>query len=75
MFNTILSNIKVGIFLLATGLLSTTAVLAAPAPWYQWKSKLNGEFWCTQNMPGDGWIRISGPFKDAQCRTLGRPGK
>jgi len=55
--------------------LVSLATLAAPAAWYKWKSKLNGEVWCTQASPGDGWIKSSGPYKDANCKVDGRPGK
>jgi len=61
--------------LLAASLLVSLATLAAPAAWYKWKSKLNGEVWCTQISPGDGWIKSSGPYKDANCKVDGRPGK
>ena len=40
---------------------------AAPASWYQWKSKLNDERYCTQTSPGSGWERDDGPYKDARC--------
>lgn len=66
---------KITLRLLAISLFVSIAVWAAPAAWYQWKSKLNGEMWCTQTMPGDGWVKISGPYKDASCTTKGRPGK
>lgn len=55
------------------GLLISFAVIASPAPWYLWKSKLNGELWCTQTPPSDGWLKIDGPYKDASCTIRGRP--
>ena len=58
----------------ALALLVSVAVIAAPAPWYQWKSKLNGKAWCAQTSLGDGWERSSGPYKDANCKIFGRPG-
>ncbi len=61
--------------LVAIGLLMSFAVIAAPAPWYLWKSKLDGSVWCTQTPPGKGWVQIDGPYKDAHCKTIGRPGK
>ena len=61
--------------LLTVGLLVSFTVLAAPAAWYKWKSKLNGEVWCTQTSPGDGWVQASGPYKDAHCKIVGSPGK
>ncbi len=46
---------------------------AIPAPWYQWRSKLNGEEVCAQTMPSDGWEKARGPFKDASCLKRGVP--
>ncbi len=66
---------KRSIGLLAINLLVSFTALAAPAAWYQWKSKLNGEVWCTQTSPGDGWVQASGPYKDANCKVNGKPGK
>lgn len=45
---------------------------AAPAAWYQWRSKLNGDLVCRQTSPGPGWEKFSGPFKDVQCEYLRR---
>ncbi|MEC5385174.1 hypothetical protein VVD49_05530 [Uliginosibacterium sp. H3] len=60
----------------ATGIslcLVVLAAQAAPAPWYQWKSKLNGKIACMQTSPGDGWERDGGPkaqaYPDARCVT------
>ncbi|MDD2833296.1 MAG: hypothetical protein PHD12_04720 [Methylotenera sp.] len=55
-------------------LTSFTAV-AAPAPWYLWKSKLDGVSLCTQVPPGEGWLQLNGPYKDAHCTVHGRPGQ
>jgi len=66
---------KKSTLLLAAGVLVSLTALAAPAAWYKWKSKLNGEVWCTQISPGDGWVLINGPYKDAHCKIEGRPGK
>jgi len=63
------------IIFVTIGLLVSFSVTAAPAPWYLWKSKLNNNVWCTQTLPGEGWIKLDGPYKDAHCKTLGRPGK
>jgi hypothetical protein len=44
---------------------------AAPAPWYNWKSKLDGKVACMQISPGGGWVRDGGPdaqsYPDARC--------
>jgi hypothetical protein len=44
------------------------SAFAAPASWYQWKSKLNNERYCTQTSPGYGWEQDNGPYKDARCK-------
>lgn len=44
------------------------AASAQPAPWYKWRSKLNGKETCQQTSPGDGWERAGGPYK-SDCRT------
>lgn len=43
------------------------SAFAAPASWYQWKSKLNNERFCAQTSPGAGWEQDSDPYKDARC--------
>lgn len=43
------------------------SAFAAPALWYQWKSKLNDERYCAQTSPGAGWEQDSDPYKDARC--------
>ncbi|WP_233168350.1 hypothetical protein [Xylophilus sp. ASV27] len=50
------------VFLLPLGL------AAAPAPWYQWRSLLDGTRVCAQTSPGEGWARADGPYSDAACR-------
>lgn len=49
------------------------ASVAAPAPWYKWRSKLTGEEVCAQFMQGD-WELASGPYSDPLCRKRGAPG-
>ncbi|RFC36117.1 MAG: hypothetical protein DID92_2727743677 [Candidatus Nitrotoga sp. SPKER] len=44
-----------------------TSAFAAPASWYQWKSKLNNKRYCAQTSPGAGWEQDSDPYKDAHC--------
>lgn len=44
------------------------SAFAAPASWYQWKSKLNNERYCAQTSPGYGWEQDSDPYKDARCK-------
>ena len=40
---------------------------ATPAPWYQWRSRVGANRVCAQNMPVQGWTKVSGPFKDSRC--------
>lgn len=51
-------------------MLFSTQSWAAPAAWYQWRSKLNGDLVCSQTSPGAGWEKFIGPFKDAHCEYL-----
>lgn len=44
------------------------AALAGPAPWFKWRSKLDGKQTCSQTPLGPGWEKASGPFKDSQCK-------
>lgn len=53
--------------LVLAGLFSLS-VAAGPAPWYQWQSKLNGKLVCAQTSPGEGWVQLSGPYKDPRCQ-------
>ncbi|MDO9102547.1 MAG: hypothetical protein Q7J20_00835 [Candidatus Nitrotoga sp.] len=48
------------------------SAFAAPAAWYQWKSKLNDERYCAQTSPGYGWKQDNGPYKDARCAIRAR---
>ncbi|MFV3411019.1 hypothetical protein ACQCLI_03600 [Pseudomonas nitroreducens] len=54
---------------LAALLLSLSAQ-AAPMPFYRWQSKLDGAYTCQQTSPGEGWQKVSGPFRDAGCREM-----
>jgi len=44
--------------------------LAAPAPYYQYRSKLTGELACSPTPLGEGWVRSNGPYRDARCEKL-----
>ncbi|MCB4795369.1 hypothetical protein LGR51_12755 [Pseudomonas sp. NP21570] len=56
------------IFLLALSLFLPIAASAAPAPYYQWQSKLDGTIICRQTSPGEGWEKLDGrPFRDLNC--------
>ncbi|RDE51983.1 MAG: hypothetical protein DVS81_03455 [Candidatus Accumulibacter meliphilus] len=56
-------------------LLFGASALATPAPWYLWRSKLDGQVFCAQTPPGVGWQRVGGPYRDARCENTGVPGK
>ena len=56
-------------FMLLVFLLAGTTK-AAPAAWFQWRSKLEPVFVCSQNSPGDGWQKSTGPYSDAKCEKL-----
>lgn len=56
--------------LLPAALFAWQAASAAPMPFYRWQSKVDGSYACQQVSPGEGWIRIGGPFRDAGCREV-----
>jgi hypothetical protein len=62
--------------LIAAALLSTccAAALADPAPWYRWRSKLDGKVVCAQIMSPQGWQKDSPPYQDSRCEKR-VPGK
>jgi len=41
--------------------------VATPAPWYQWRSKADGQLACSQTPLGPGWERAAGPYRNARC--------
>jgi len=45
----------------------TSQLIAAPASWYQWRSKVDGQRVCSQTPLGPGWERAAGPFRDSRC--------
>jgi len=42
-------------------------VQAAPAPWYYWRSMVNGVRVCAQTSPGHGWERDSVAYEGPGC--------
>jgi hypothetical protein len=63
-----LGNMKTTLAILLGLALASPAVLnAAPAPWYQWRSKSTGNLTCSQTPLGHGWEKFSGPYRDARC--------
>jgi len=57
----------------AAGALFCTALWADLAPWYKWRSRFNDYDICAQTSPGDGWVKVKGPFQDAHCSKPGVP--
>lgn len=49
---------------------SVLAAVAAPALWYQWRSKLEASYVCSQTAPGEDWVQFSGRFLDGRCEKL-----
>jgi len=47
-----------------------TTALAGPAPWYCWRSKVDGKQVCAQTALGPGWEKAAGPYKDSHCTKL-----
>ena len=67
-----LSNMKVLIRMIITALIASMAAtaLAAPASWFQWRSKLDGKLVCSQTPLGAGWEKATGPYRDSHCAKL-----
>jgi hypothetical protein len=40
---------------------------AEPAPWFKWRSKLDGTLACSQTPLGPGWDRVAGAYRDSRC--------
>lgn len=47
-----------------------SAAFAAPASWFQWRSKLDGKLACSQTPLGAGWEKAAGPYRDSHCTKL-----
>lgn len=46
---------------------------SAPAPWFRWRSPDAERDICSQIAPGDGWVKVKGPYEDARCTKSGTP--
>ncbi|MES2742442.1 MAG: hypothetical protein V4754_16050 [Pseudomonadota bacterium] len=53
--------------LLAMLSLACATAAAKPAPWQQWRSKVDGQVVCAQVSPGAGWEWARGPYQDSRC--------
>lgn len=49
---------------------AVAAAVAAPASWFQWRSKLDGKLACSQTPLGAGWEKATGPYRDSHCTKL-----
>ncbi|GKS99445.1 hypothetical protein AVKW3434_08675 [Acidovorax sp. SUPP3434] len=63
--------LRCGAALLAAACLAGAAG-AAPAPWYFWRSKVDGKRVCAQVSPGPGWERDSTPYDGPGCEARRR---
>lgn len=52
---------------LAAGWLAAAPLAAKPAPWYWWRSTLDGKRICAQVSPGAAWERDSDPYEGPGC--------
>jgi hypothetical protein len=48
--------------------LACSHLSAEPAPYYQWRSKVDGALACSQTPLGPGWEKASGPYRDSLCQ-------
>lgn len=53
--------------LLVALLLASATLRAEPAPWFKWRSKVDGSTSCSQWPLGPGWERAGGPYRDSRC--------
>ena len=54
--------------LTALGVGVALSAYAAPRPFCLWQSVATGRYFCTENNPGPGWMKFSGPYNNAACR-------
>jgi hypothetical protein len=62
--------INTKIVIVMTLALCCNGLSAAPAPWWKWRSKIDGYLACAQTTLGPGWERAYGPYKDSRCEKL-----
>ncbi|WP_426114686.1 hypothetical protein [Massilia sp. PWRC2] len=51
----------------AAAALLAAAAAAEPAPWYKWRSNIDGAVVCAQTPLGAGWEKAAGPYRDSHC--------
>lgn len=47
--------------------LACVSSLAGPAPWFKWRSKVDGSLVCSQTPLGPGWDKVAGAYRDGRC--------
>ncbi len=62
-----MAHLPAAAMLACAALLAPAMVLGAPAPWYYWRSKVDGQRVCAQVSPGPGWERDSEPYQGPGC--------
>lgn len=65
-----MTNINTRAAALLTLMVCCAELAAGPAPWWEWRSKLDGKLACSQTPLGPGWEKARGPFKDSRCEKL-----
>ena len=63
-------NFGIRLFIVCELLCSNLITHAEPAPWWKWRSKIDGQLICSQTPLGPGWEKAYGPFRDARCEKL-----
>ena len=53
---------------LFVALLAPLLVQAAPAPWYYWRSLVDGQRVCAQTSPDPGWEQDSAAYEGPGCQ-------
>jgi hypothetical protein len=43
---------------------------AGPAPWFKWRSKVDGALACAQTALGPGWEKADGPYRNSHCEKV-----
>ncbi|MFY3382847.1 hypothetical protein [Paracidovorax sp. MALMAid1276] len=51
----------------AVAVSAMAAAYAGPAPWYYWRSAVDGARVCAQTSPGPAWERDSDPYDGPGC--------
>jgi hypothetical protein len=50
--------------------IASVSAWAEPAPWFKWRSKLDGTLVCSQTPLGPGWDRVTGAYRNSRCEKL-----